>query len=87
MRFQPACEPDVRNARSVVRVIVRQQQRIDPTDRNAELIEPDRGAAPGVDQQLLVARLDERAWTEPIGTGIGVPVPSSVTRKSAGSRH
>jgi hypothetical protein len=37
---------------------------IDAADRQLELIEPDGGAAAGVDQELLIAGLDQRAGTE-----------------------
>jgi hypothetical protein len=54
---------------------------VDAADRDLELIEPDGSAAPGVDQEFPLPRLDQRARAEAIG-GIGTPVPSSVTRKS-----
>jgi hypothetical protein len=50
---------------------MREQQRVDPAHRHPDLIEPDRRAAPGVDEQLLVTRLDQRARPKPIGTRSG----------------
>src|SRR5262249_29399619 len=64
---QPAGEPDVRHARRVVGVIVREELHVDAADRNAQLMEPDGGAAPGVDQEFLLAGLDQRARTEAVG--------------------
>src|SRR6185295_15202200 len=64
MRLQPAGEPDVRQARGVVGVIVRKKLHIDPTDRHLELGEPDGRAAAGVDQKFLIAGLDQCGRTE-----------------------
>lgn len=69
MGSQPAGEPQVGDANDVVGVIVREQQRVDPADRHPELVQPDRRTAAGIDQQLLIARLDQRARTEAVGTG------------------
>ena len=66
MQLQPAGQPDVRQARGVVGVIVREQLHVDPADRNLELIEPDGRAAAGVDQEFLVAGLDQRAGAEAV---------------------
>ena len=51
----------------MVGMIVGEQQRIDPPHRHAELVEPDGGAASGIDQELLVAGLDQGARPEAIG--------------------
>jgi hypothetical protein len=40
---------------------------VDAPDRQLELVEPDGGAAAGVDEQLLVAGLDQRAGAEAVG--------------------
>ena len=45
-------------------MVMRQQQCIDPAQWHIELVEPDGGAAAGVDQQLLVAGFDQRARSE-----------------------
>src|SRR5262249_2781816 len=66
VRGEPARQPEVGNARGVIGVVVREQQRIEPADRHLQLIEPDRGAAPGIDQQLLIAGLDQRGRAETI---------------------
>src|SRR5215468_1482568 len=55
MRFQPAGEPYVRDARRVVGVIMGEQLHVDSTDRNLELMQPDGRAAAGVDQEFLLA--------------------------------
>ena len=47
-------------------MIVGEQLHVDPADRKLELVEPDRGAAAGVDQELLVAGLDQRAGAEAV---------------------
>ncbi len=46
---------------------MREQQRIDPAHRHAELVEADRGAASGVDQEFLVAGFDEGRGSETLG--------------------
>ena len=71
MRRQPAGEPEVRDPGRVIGVIVREEQHIDAAHRHAELIEPDGGAAAGIDQQLLIAGFDEGARPETVGTGNG----------------
>ena len=68
MRLQPAGEPQVGNADGVIRVIVREKESVDPTDRHADLVEPDGRAAPGIDEQFLITGLDQRAGPKPIGT-------------------
>ena len=65
--MQPTGQPHVGNAAGVVGVIMRQQQRIDSADRNSDLKKPDGRAAPGIDEQLLLAGLDERARPETVG--------------------
>src|SRR3954469_2933126 len=67
MRFEPAGEPHVRHARGGVGMVVGEELHIDAADRQLELIEPDGGAAAGVDQELLVAGLDQRAGAEAVG--------------------
>jgi hypothetical protein len=47
---------------------MREQQRIEPADGHAELIEPDGGAAARIDEQLLIPGLDQRAGPKAIGT-------------------
>src|SRR5262249_25283778 len=64
MRFQPAGEPHVRDARRVVGVIMGEQLHVDPTDRNLELMQADGRAAAGVDQEFLLAGLDQGAGAE-----------------------
>ena len=64
--LEPAREPYVWNAAGVVRVVVREQQRVDAPDRHLELVQADGRAAACVDQKLLVAGLDERARAEPL---------------------
>jgi len=59
-----------------------EQLHIDAADRNLELVQPDGRAAAGIDQEFLLAGLDQRARAETVRLGIGTPVPSSVTRKS-----
>jgi hypothetical protein len=66
----------------VIGVKVGEQLHVDAPDRQLELVESDCGTAAGVDEELLVAGLDQRAGAEAVGLGIGTPVPSSVTRKS-----
>ena len=44
---------------------------IEPAHRHPDLIKPDRRAATGVDEQLLVTSLNERARPKPIGTRSG----------------
>src|ERR1700704_6922404 len=51
----------------MVGVIVGEQLHIDPADRHFKLIEPDRRAAAGIDQEFLLAGLDQRAGSEPVG--------------------
>jgi hypothetical protein len=46
-----------------------QQQRIDPAKRDPELTESDGSAATGVDQQLLIPRLDQCGRSESIRAG------------------
>src|SRR3569833_1918065 len=46
-------------------MVVREQLHIDPPNRNVELIEPDRRATTGVDEEFLVAGLNQGARTEP----------------------
>src|SRR5262245_41544824 len=65
-RMQPAGEPYVRDARGVVGVIVGEQLHIDPADRNLELMQPDGRAAAGIDQEFLLAGLDQRAGAETV---------------------
>ena len=48
-------------------MVVGEKLHIDPADRDLELIEPDGGAAAGVDQEFLVAGLDQRAGAEAVG--------------------
>ena len=64
--LEPASEPHIRDAAGVVRVVVREQQRVDAPDRHLELVQTDGRAPAGVDQKLLVAGLDERARAEPL---------------------
>src|ERR1700745_1508998 len=66
MRFQPAGEPYVRDARRVVGMIMGEQLHIDPTDRNLELMQPNGRAAAGVDQEFLLAGLDQGAGAETV---------------------
>ena len=40
---------------------------VDAPDRQLELVEPDCGAAAGIDEKLLVAGLDQRAGSEAVG--------------------
>jgi hypothetical protein len=61
---------------------VSEKLNVDPADRYLELVQPNRGAATGVDQEFLVAGLDQRARAEAAGLGIGTPVRSNVTRNS-----
>src|SRR5262249_33888787 len=64
VRFEPAGQPDVGNARGVVRVEMGQEQCVDSTDRYADLEQPDGRPSPRIDQQFLLAGLDEGAWPE-----------------------
>jgi hypothetical protein len=57
VRFEPASQPEVRNAHGVVGVEMRQKQCIDATDRNLKLGKTDGGTAPGVNKEFLVASL------------------------------
>ena len=66
---------------------MRQQQRIEPTDRNAKLIETHRRAAPSVNQKFLIARFDEGAWTKPIGTRNRRPRPEKRDAEVHGFGH
>ena len=43
---------------------MREKLHIDPTDRDTKLRKPHGGAAAGVNQEFLVARLNQRAGTE-----------------------
>src|SRR5262245_38733812 len=63
--------PDVGNARGVVRVEMGQEQCVDSTDRYADLEQPDGRPSPRIDQQFLLAGLDEGAWPEAIRTRRG----------------
>src|SRR5262249_13732402 len=67
MRVEPAGEPHIGNARRVVGVVMGEKLHVDPADRNPELVEPDRGAATGVDEKFLLARLHQRARAERVG--------------------
>src|SRR5262249_14425333 len=71
VRFEPAGQPDVGNARGVVRVEMGQEQCVDSTDRYADLEQPDGRPSPRIDQQFLLAGLDEGAWPEAIRTRRG----------------
>src|SRR3954462_4478381 len=51
----------------MVRMIVREKLHIDAADRHLELIEPDGRTAAGVDQEFLIAGLDQRRGAEPVG--------------------
>src|SRR5262249_42705470 len=84
VRAEPSGQPHVRDAGGVVGVIVREQQRIDAAERHAELIEPYRGAASGVDEQRLVAGLDQRARSETFGTRSGHSGPEQRHAEIAG---
>src|ERR1700722_2811972 len=66
MGAEPAGEPHVGDARRVVGVIVGEKLNVDPSDRYLELEEPDGGAAAGVDQEFLLAGLDQRARAEAV---------------------
>src|SRR5690348_1391313 len=59
----------------MVRVEVGEKLQVDPAERNFELIEPDGGAATGVDEELAVAGLDQRARTEALGARDRHPGP------------
>jgi hypothetical protein len=54
---------------------MREQQRIDPADRNAELKQSHCGATAGIDQHSVTARFDQRARAKTIGTGDWCPRP------------
>src|SRR4051812_30897442 len=75
MRAEPSGQPKVGNTDRVIAVEMRQQQRVNLTDRNTKLEQPDCRATAGVDQKGLVAGLDKRAWTEAIGTRDWHPRP------------
>src|SRR3989442_9792636 len=47
--------------------MVGEKLHVDAPDRQLELVEPDRGTAAGVDEELLVAGLDKRAGAEAVG--------------------
>src|SRR4051794_33191124 len=51
----------------MVGVIMGEKLYVDAPDRQLELIEPDGSAAAGVDEELLVAGLDQRARAEAVG--------------------
>jgi hypothetical protein len=61
---------------------VGEQQHIYPTDRDIDPGKPDGGATPGVNEQLLIASLDQRARSETILARNRRPLPSKVTVKS-----
>jgi hypothetical protein len=51
------------------------------------LTEPDGGPAASIDQELLIARLNERAWAESIRTGNWRPRPEECHAEIARSGH
>ena len=63
---KPTGEPQVWQSHRVVRVQVREEDITDARQRNPELPEPLRGAAPAVDYQRLLARLNERTWPKSV---------------------
>ena len=83
MRTQPARQPEIGNSDRVIAVKMREQQRVDPADGNAELKQPHGGAAPGIDQHGVIARFDQCARTEAIGTGDWHPRPEQCDAKSS----
>src|SRR5262245_30668187 len=87
VRLKPASQPDIGNARGVVRMEMNEQQRINSTDWYADLKQPDRGASSGIDQQFLVAGLDQRARPETIGTRCGYAGPEQRDAEIARSDH
>src|SRR2546423_14054544 len=46
---------------------MRKQWHIDPTDGNLELMQPDGRAATGIDQEFVLAGLDQRTGAESVG--------------------
>src|ERR1043165_1876181 len=63
---QPAREPNVRDAAHMIGVLVRDEDRIESRHRDVCLREPDRYAAPRVEQELFVAGLYQGRRSESI---------------------
>ena len=63
-------------------MIMREQQRIDFTEGNSQLLQPDRCATSGVNQQLAGPAPINVLGPNRSALGVGTPVPSRVTLKS-----
>src|SRR5215218_4958473 len=66
--LQPASEPNVRQARRMVGMIVSEELYIDAADRDFQLVEPDCRAAARINQKFLVAGFNQGRRSESVGT-------------------
>ena len=58
-----------------------EQQCVDPANGQAKLEQPHGGAAPGIDQDDVITRLNQCAWTKTIGPGDWRPGPEQCDPK------
>lgn len=70
---QPPGQQKIRKADRMIGVVVREEEDVDPRQRNMKLPKPDCHAAAGIDEQLLIAGLDQGRGAEPVWIGIRDP--------------
>src|SRR5258708_21871529 len=68
-RRQPAGQPQVWDAGRVIRMIVGEEEDIDPSRRYSHLPKTHGSASAGIDQNLLIARFHKSTWPETIEPG------------------
>jgi hypothetical protein len=83
MRAEPTRQPEIGNANRVIRMKMGEEQCVDSPDGHSKLKQAHGCATPSIDQEDLIARLDQCARTKTVGAGDRHPRPEECYAKSS----